>query len=49
MATTGIIAYGNNCRYYGIELSSVYKAQSIVRFEDFVKNNPDINKIEIES
>lgn len=47
MATTGIIAYGNNCRYYGIELSSIYKAQSIVRFEDFVKNNPNINKIEV--
>ena len=44
MGTTGLIAYANNCKYIGIELSSVYKAKSIVRFEDFLQNNPNIKR-----
>lgn len=45
LATTGIIAYANHCKYIGIELSSVYSAQSIVRFEDFLEKNPNIQRI----
>ena len=42
LATTGLIAYANECKYIGIELSGVYSAQSIVRFEDFLLKNPNI-------
>lgn len=45
LATTGIIAYANYCKYIGIELSSVYSAQSIVRFEDFLEKNPKIKRL----
>ena len=44
--TTGLIAYAHGCRYYGIELSGVYSAQSIVRFEDFLLKNPQIRRLE---
>lgn len=47
-ATTGLIAYANECNYFGIEQSGVYSAQSYVRFEDFLKKNPKIQRIEVE-
>ncbi|WDT67227.1 DNA methyltransferase [Cloacibacterium sp. TD35] len=37
LGTTGLIAYANECDYIGIELSSVYSAQTIIRFEDFLE------------
>ncbi len=43
LATTGLIAYANGCNYIGIELSSVYKTKSIIRFEDFLEKNPNIS------
>jgi DNA modification methylase len=46
LATTGLIAYANECNYIGIEQSGVYGAQSIVRFEDFLLKNPQIQRIE---
>ncbi len=45
LASTGLIAYANQCDYIGIELSGVYAAQSIVRFEDFIIKNPNVTKI----
>ena len=45
LASTGLIAYANFCDYIGIELSGVYSAQSIVRFEDFILKNPNVRKI----
>lgn len=44
LGTSGLIAYANGCDYIGIELSSVYSAQTIIRFEDFVEK---INKISL--
>jgi DNA modification methylase len=44
--TSGIIAYSHGCRYYGVELSGVYSAQSIERFEDFLLKNPEIRRLE---
>jgi DNA modification methylase len=46
LATTGLIAYANECNYIGIEQSGVYSAQSYVRFEDFLIKNPKIQRIE---
>ena len=46
LATTGLIAYANECNYIGIEQSGVYSAQSYVRFEDFLLKNPKIQRIE---
>lgn len=46
LGTTGLIAYSNQCDYIGIEQSGVYSAQSIVRFEDFLEKNPQIQRIE---
>jgi len=46
LATTGLIAYANECNYTGIEQSGVYSAQSIIRFEDFLEKNPQIQRIE---
>ena len=46
LATTGLIAYANECNYIGIEQSGVYSAQSYVRFEDFLIKNPQIQRIE---
>jgi DNA modification methylase len=46
LGTTGLIAYCNQCDYIGIEQSGVYSAQSIVRFEDFLLKNPQIQRIE---
>ena len=40
LASTGLIAYCNQCEYIGIEQSGVYSAQSIIRFEDFIETNP---------
>ena len=37
LGTTGLIAYANGCEYVGIELSSVYTAQTMIRFEDFIE------------
>lgn len=45
-ATTGLIAYANECNYIGIEQSGVYSAQSYLRFEDFLEKNPQIQRIE---
>lgn len=45
-ATTGLIAYANECNYIGIEQSGVYSAQSYIRFEDFLEKNPQIQRIE---
>ena len=45
-ATTGLIAYANECNYIGIEQSGVYGAQSIVRFEDFLLKNPEIRRLD---
>jgi len=44
-ATTGLIAYANECNFIGIEQSGVYSAQSIIRFEDFLLKNPKIQRI----
>jgi DNA modification methylase len=46
LATTGLIAYANECKYIGIEQSGVYSAQSIVRFEDFLLKNPNIKRLD---
>jgi DNA modification methylase len=46
LGTTGLIAYCNQCDYIGIEQSGVYSAQSIIRFEDFLEKNPQIQRIE---
>jgi DNA modification methylase len=46
LATTGLIAYANECKYIGIEQSGVYTAQSIVRFEDFLLKNPNIKRLD---
>ena len=46
LATTGLIAYANECKYIGIEQSGVYGAQSIVRFEDFLLKNPEIIRLD---
>jgi DNA modification methylase len=45
-STSGLVAYAHGCRYFGVELSGVYCAQSIVRFEDFVLKNPTISRID---
>lgn len=45
LATTGLIAYANECNYIGIEQSGVYSAQSIIRFEDFLLKNPQIKRL----
>lgn len=46
LASSGLVAYAHGCRYYGVELSSVYSAQSIIRFDDFLIKNPQIKRIE---
>lgn len=46
LATSGLIAYCNQCNYIGIEQSGVYSAQSYIRFEDFLLKNPKIQRIE---
>jgi DNA modification methylase len=46
LATSGLIAYCNQCDYIGIEQSGVYSAQSYIRFEDFLEKNPQIQRIE---
>lgn len=46
LGTSGLIAYCNQCDYIGIEQSGVYSAQSIIRFEDFLEKNPQIQRIE---
>lgn len=46
LATSGLIAYANECKYIGIEQSSVYSAQSIIRFEDFLLKNPEIRRLD---
>jgi DNA modification methylase len=46
LATSGLIAYCNQCDYIGIEQSGVYSAQSYTRFEDFLEKNPQIQRIE---
>jgi DNA modification methylase len=38
LGTTGIIAYVNECKYLGIDISKVYAVKSSIRIEDFVKN-----------
>ena len=45
-ATSGLIAYCNQCDYIGIEQSGVYSAQSYIRFEDFLLKNPKIQRID---
>lgn len=44
LGSTGLIAYCHSCKYYGIDQSGVYTSQAIIRFEDFIKNNPQIVK-----
>jgi hypothetical protein len=46
LATSGLIAYCNQCDFIGIEQSGVYSAQSYIRFEDFLEKNPQIQRIE---
>ena len=51
LGTTGLIAYANNCKYYGFERSKVYAVQQSIRLEDFVKNYSEYklnNKNEID-
>jgi DNA modification methylase len=45
LGSTGLIAYSHGCKYIGIELSSVYSSQSIIRFQDFLLKNPHIKRI----
>jgi DNA modification methylase/ParB-like chromosome segregation protein Spo0J len=45
LGSTGLIAYAHGCNYIGIELSSVYSAQTMIRFEDFINNNPHFIRI----
>jgi DNA modification methylase len=44
MATTGIVAFANGCKYYGFDQSKVYTAQASVRIEDFLEKNKDLIK-----
>jgi len=44
MATTGIVAFANGCKYYGFDQSEVYTAQASVRIEDFLGNNKELVK-----
>jgi DNA modification methylase len=44
MGTTGIVAYANDCKYYGFDISEVYTAQASVRIQDFLMNNPNLIK-----
>ena len=44
MATTGIVAFANGCKYYGFDQSEVYTAQASVRIEDFLEKNKDLIK-----
>ena len=46
LGTSGLIAYCAQCKYFGIEQSGVYSAQSYIRFEDFLEKNPQIQRIE---
>ncbi|WP_297518283.1 DNA modification methylase [Flavobacterium sp.] len=46
LGTSGLIAYCAQCKYFGIEQSGVYSAQSYIRFEDFLEKNPKIQRIE---
>jgi DNA modification methylase/ParB-like chromosome segregation protein Spo0J len=42
MSTTGLIAYANGCKYFGVDKSKVYSAKASIRMEEFLKNNPYI-------
>ena len=42
MSTTGLIAYANGCKYYGVDKSKVYSTKASIRMEEFLKNNPHI-------
>lgn len=46
LGTSGLIAYCAQCKYFGIEQSGVYSAQSYIRFEDFLEKNPQIRKLD---
>jgi DNA modification methylase len=45
MATTGIVAYANGCKYFGFDVSEVYTAQASVRIKDFLNNNEFVEKL----
>jgi site-specific DNA-methyltransferase (adenine-specific) len=42
ISSTGLIAYSNGCKYYGVDKSKVYSAKASIRMEEFLKNNPYI-------
>jgi DNA modification methylase len=45
MATTGLVAIANNCKYYGVDSSKVYSAKASIRIQDFLENNEHLVKI----
>ena len=44
LGTTGLIAYAHGCKYYGIEISEEYAVQTQIRFKDFLKKNPHLDR-----
>ena len=42
ISSTGLIAYANGCKYYGVDKSKVYSTKASIRMEEFLKNNPYI-------
>jgi site-specific DNA-methyltransferase (adenine-specific) len=42
VSSTGLIAYANGCKYYGVDKSKVYSTKASIRMEEFLKNNPYI-------
>jgi site-specific DNA-methyltransferase (adenine-specific) len=42
ISSTGLIAYANGCKYYGVDKSKVYSTKASIRMEEFMKNNPYI-------
>lgn len=42
ISSTGLIAYSNGCKYYGVDKSKVYSTKASIRMEEFLKNNPYI-------
>jgi len=45
MATTGLVAIANNCKYYGVDRSEVYSAKASIRIQDFLENNEHLVRI----